>query len=38
MQDVRLLLTYKLNTILKAIEIKRESDEAILHEADASIT
>ena len=38
MQDVRNLLTSKLNTISKAIEIKRESDEARLQEADANIT
>ena len=38
LQDVRHLLTSKLSTISKAIEIKRESDEARLQEADASIT
>jgi diguanylate cyclase len=38
LQDVRHLLTSKLNTISKAIEIKRESDEARLQEADANIT
>ncbi len=38
LQDVRRQITSKLNTISKAIEIKRESDEARLQKADASIT
>ncbi|MGO9481311.1 MAG: GGDEF domain-containing protein [Candidatus Kryptoniota bacterium] len=38
LHDVRHLITSKLNTISKAIEIKRESDEARLLEADANIT
>jgi diguanylate cyclase (GGDEF)-like protein len=37
-QDIRSLITYKLNTISKTIETKRESDEVRLREADASIT
>jgi diguanylate cyclase len=37
LQDIRNLITSKLNTISKAIEIKRESDEVRLRKADASI-
>ncbi|MGO9311290.1 MAG: GGDEF domain-containing protein [Syntrophobacteraceae bacterium] len=36
--DIRHLITSKLNTISKAIEIKRESDASRLEEADANIT
>ena len=37
LQDIRHLITSKLNTISKAIEIKRESDDARLQEADTKI-
>jgi len=37
LQDIRNQITSKLNTISKAIEIKRQSDEVRLREADAKI-
>ncbi len=37
-KDIRQLITSKLSTIAKAIELKRQTDEDRLHEADARIT